>query len=120
MDGLKRMPVGRNWQYRIDTGVTLLRNVGSVDPANDGWLISHTDPRLESSHVHIAPELALMILRGLRLTWEKEEDRIDLQTARAALARYGKRRGRPISLDALMDELDLHPQLCSLGHENCC
>lgn len=66
MRELKRMPVGRNWQYRLADGITLLRNVGSVDPVHDGWLVTHADPRLVSAYVHIDPEVALLLLLGLR------------------------------------------------------
>jgi hypothetical protein len=71
---LKAQPVGRNWQYRLAQGQTLLRNVGSVDPRNDGWLVTHEDPRLVSAHVHITPEVALLLLKGLRAQqlWERD------------------------------------------------
>ncbi|HEY1292830.1 MAG TPA: hypothetical protein VGJ60_07125 [Chloroflexota bacterium] len=78
MGVLKAQPVGRNWQYHLAYGQTLLRNVGSVDPANDGWQVSNQDPRLVSAHVHISPEVALLLLKGLRAQQLRDRDPVNL------------------------------------------
>ena len=52
---------GRNWQYTLTPTVTLLRNIGSVDPAYDGWWLSAAE-----GYVRIMPQTALTLLRNLR------------------------------------------------------
>ena len=71
---LKHMPIGRNWQYilRENPHVTLLRNVASVDPKNDGWIL-HT----RNGGIHIEPTVALLLLLGFRA-----QQRAELETSR--------------------------------------
>jgi hypothetical protein len=56
---------GRNWQYRVARGMYLLRNIGSVDPANDGWIYewSHGSEHITDMRVVLA---LLVATRGAR------------------------------------------------------
>lgn len=62
MGALKALPMGRNWSYALADGFTLLRNVASVEPRMDGWWL--TQP--ERTTVRVEPEVALVLLIGLR------------------------------------------------------
>jgi len=59
---LHSLPSGRNWQYDLGEGFTLLRNTNSVEPRLDGWWLSQ--PFRQT--VRIEPEMVLLLLRGLR------------------------------------------------------
>jgi hypothetical protein len=52
---------GENATYKVG-GVTILRNQGSTDPKNDGWLL--TDENY--THFHVHPSIVLALLVGAR------------------------------------------------------
>jgi len=59
---VKPLPVGRNWQWSLGEGFTLLRNTNSVEPRLDGWWLCQPD----RATTRVEPEMALLLLRGLR------------------------------------------------------